>query len=105
MTAMPSLSHSACIARQRVTNCSLVIPSGRFRSIVIQRGASPETAASEARMCTANHAERSQPYCGTTKTGSQVTAMTLPPPMSTTPMSTPCCGGTSTAGSRRPSRG
>ena len=56
-------------------------------------------------MCTANHAERSQPYCGTTKTGSQVTAMTLPPPMSTTPMSTPCCGGTSTAGSRRPSRG
>ena len=46
--------------------------------------------ASDARMWTANHAARSHPYAGTTKTGSAVSAIATPSATRTTPTSTPC---------------
>src|SRR3990172_7299484 len=71
----------------------------------IKVGRKPLVAASEAKMWVANQAERSKPYSGTMKTGSQVVAITLPPPMSTTPTSTPCWGPTKTFLDFLPKRG
>ncbi len=67
-------------------------------------GFSPQVTESERRMWIANHAALSQPNSGTIKTGSQVkeTAMF---PISTMPVSTPCCGGTRILSLLAPKRG
>ncbi|MMZ64189.1 hypothetical protein D1872_264940 [compost metagenome] len=64
-------------------------------------GGTPETATSLASMFTANQALLSQPYSGTTNTGSTSTMRTLSP-TSTTLKSTPCLGPTIIDGSLLP---
>ena len=60
-TAIPRSSHVRENASQSDVRSWSLISGGRFRSTAIQRSGSPLVAASDARMCTANHAARSQP--------------------------------------------
>ena len=60
-TATPMSSHARWNASQSDVSSSSVISGGRLRSTAIHRSGRPLVAASEARMCTANHAARSHP--------------------------------------------
>src|SRR5438034_370877 len=101
---IPSASHVRWNASQRSVSPSSSSSGGRLRSTAIHRRGRPEVAASDARMWTANQAARSQPYVGTTKTGSVVSAIATPSATRTTPTSTPCFGGVRTSASAAPSR-
>src|SRR5213595_2938362 len=75
---------------------------GRFQSIVMYSGATPEVVRSDARMWKANQAARSQPYWGTMQIGSVVEIIARPSGRSTTPTSTPFAGPTATSLRRSP---